>query len=83
MDDKEIEVNGRTFEIEYLKKAIEICRKHFIFFKYSSRNLNFLSQVCGLKEDELNKLVKHLDEMRDILLEYHTDLYMAKTLNDA
>ena len=83
MDNEKIEVHGRTFEEEYLKKAIEICKKHFIHFRYSRRNLNLLSQFCGLKEDELNKLLKNIDEMRDILLEYWTDLYIAKIVNDA
>lgn len=75
MDNKEIEVNGRTIsEGIYLENTIKICEKCFTninAFRQTFRNLYWF---CGLKEDELNKLVKHLDEMKDIVFKYYTDL---------
>lgn len=82
MNNEKVEVNGRIFEKEFLKKAIKICEDYFIDFEYSHKNFSFLYWVCGLNEDELNKLFKHLEEMKDILLKYYTDLNKAMEENN-
>ena len=74
MNNEKVEVNGRTFEKKYLENSIKICERNFmelIHLRITYRDLSWLS---GLKEDELNKLVKHLDEMKDIIFKYYTDL---------
>ena len=74
MNNERVEVNGGTFEKKYLENAIKICERNFmelIHFRITYRDLSWLG---GLKEDELNKLVKHLEEMKDIIFKYYTDL---------
>ena len=84
MDSKEIEVNGRTLaEGIYLENTIKICEKCFTninAFRQTFRNLYWF---CGLREDELNRLTQHLEEMKDILLEYYSDLNKTREENDA
>ena len=75
MNNEKVEVNGRTIaEGIYLENTIKICEKCFTninAFRQTFRNLYWL---CGLKEDELNRLTKHLEEMKDIIFKYYTDL---------
>ena len=74
MDDEKVEVSGRTFEKKYLENAIKICERDFMELNHLRITYRELSWFEGLKEEELNKLVKHLEEMEDILIEYYTDL---------
>ena len=74
MDDEKVEVIGRTFEKKYLENAIKICERDFMELNHLRITYRELSWFEGLKEEELNKLVKHLEEMEDILIEYYTDL---------
>ena len=74
MNNEKVEVNGRTFEKKYLEKAIKICERNFIELNHLRITYRELSWYEGLKEEELNKLVKHLDEMKDIIFKYYTDL---------
>lgn len=75
MDNKEIEVNVRILaEGIYLENTIKICEKCFTninAFRQTFRNLYWF---CGLREDELNRLTQHLDDIKYILNEYYTDL---------
>ena len=82
MDDEKVEVNGRTFEKKYLENAIKICERNFIELNHLRITYRELSWFNGLKEEELNKLVKHLEEMKDILLEYYSDLNKTREEND-
>ena len=74
MNNEKVEVNGRTFEKKYLEKATKICERNFMELIHLRITYRDLSWLGGLKEDELNKLVKHLDEMKDIIFKYYTDL---------
>ena len=74
MNNEKVEVNGRTFEKKYLEKATKICERNFMELIHLRITYRDLSWLGGLKEDELNKLVKHLDEMKDIVFKYYTDL---------
>lgn len=74
MNNEKVEVNGRTFEKKYLENATKICERNFMELIHLRITYRDLSWLGGLKEDELNKLVKHLDEMKDIVFKYYTDL---------
>ena len=82
MNNEKVEVNGRTLEKKYLEKAIKICERNFIELNHLRITYRELSWFNGLKEEELNKLIKHLDEMKDILLEYYSDLNKTREEND-
>ena len=75
MDDKEVEVNGRTLaEGIYLENTIKICEKCFTNINAFRQTFHNLYWLCGLRKDELNRLTQHLDEMKDIIFKYYTDL---------
>lgn len=82
MDNEEVEVNGRTLaEGIYLENTIKICEKCFTNINAFHRTFHNLSWFCGLREDELNRLTQHLDEMKDILLKYYNDINQMKEKN--
>ena len=75
MNNEKVEVNGRTLaEGIYLENTIKICEKCFTNINAFRQTFRNLSWFCGLREDELNRLTKHLDEMKDIIFKYYTDL---------
>ena len=74
MNNEKVEVNGRTFEKKYLENAIKICERNFMELIHLRITYRDLSWLGGLKEDELNRLTKHLEEMKDIIFKYYTDL---------
>lgn len=83
MDKEEVEVNGRTLaEGIYLENTIKICEKCFTNINAFHRTFRNLSWFCGLREDELNRLTQHLDEMKDILLKYYNDINQMKEKNN-
>ena len=82
MDDKEIEVNGKTFEKIYLENVIKMCEKCFTNLDIFRMNFCNFFWFYGLKEENCNKLIKHLDGMKDILLEYYSDLNKTREEND-
>ena len=75
MDNEEVEVNGRTLaEGIYLENTIKICEKCFMNINAFHRTFRNLSWFCGLTQ--------HLDEMKDILLEYYNDMNQMKEKNN-
>ena len=74
MNNEKVEVNGRTFEKKYLENAIKICERNFMELIKLRITYRDLSLLGGLKEDELNRLTQHLEEMKDIIFKYYTDL---------
>ena len=74
MDNEKVEVNGRTLEKKYLENSIKRCERNFMELIHLRITYRELSWLGGLKEDELNRLTKHLEEMKDIIFKYYTDL---------
>ena len=81
-DHEEGEVNERPFEKIYLENTIKICEKCFSNLYTFRTHFNNFFLSCGLNEDEYNKLIKHLDGIRDILLEYCKNLIKTKEKNN-
>ena len=82
MDDKEIEVNGKTFEKIYLENVIKMCEKCFSNLDIFRMNFCNFFWFYGLKKKELNKLLDHLDDMENILTGYYGDLNRIKDDNN-
>ena len=78
MDNEEVEVDVRASEKIPLENIIKICEKCFSNLYPFRTHFNNFFLSCGLNEGEYNKLIKHLDGIRDILLEYCKDLIKTK-----
>ena len=73
MDNEKIKVNERIIKKDYLEDIIKICERCLMVF-YTSR-LVFRDLSCfGIRKNELNKLLDHLDDMENILSGYYGDL---------
>lgn len=82
MNNENVEVNEKPFEKIPLENIIEICEKCFSNIYNFRTNFNNFFLHCGLKGDEYNKLIKHLEGIRDIILEYCKDLIRTKENNN-
>ena len=82
MDNEEVESKERPFEKIPLENIIKICEKCFSNLYIFRTHFNNFFLFYGLNEDEYNKLIKHLDGIRDILLEYCKDLIKTKEKNN-
>lgn len=81
MNNKKVEVNGRIIKKDYLEDIIKICERCFIILCTS--RLIFRDLSCfGLKKEELNKVLGHLDDMENILTGYYGDLNRIKEENN-
>lgn len=82
MDNKEVEVNGKTFGKEYLDHVLEMYKSCEVnLYRVRLTFLDF-SQFYGLEKEEYDNLIQHLNDMDDILHEYYENLAKAKGNNN-
>ena len=82
MGNEEVEVNGKTFKKEYLDNVLEMYKSCEVnLYRVRLTILDF-ERFYGLKAGEYDNLIKHLNEVDDILHEYYEDLAKVKGSNN-
>ena len=74
MDDKGIKVNRRHLANFVATSACYLCEKDIRLINILRNDFYNLFSECRLKEEEFNNLTECLDRMKDIILDYYTDL---------
>lgn len=74
MDDKGIKVNRRHLENFVATSACYLCEKDIELINILRNDFYKLFSECRLKEEEFNNLTECLNRMKDIILDYYTDL---------
>ena len=74
MDDKGIKVNRRYLANFVATSACYLCEKDISLINILRNDFCNLFSECRLKEEEFNNLTECLDRMKDIILDYYTDL---------
>ena len=82
MGNEEVEVNGKTFEKEYLDHVLEMYKSCEVNLYRVRLTLLDFYWFYGLEEEEYDNLIQHLNDMDDILHEYYEDLAKAKGNNN-
>ena len=82
MANEKVEVNGKTFEKTYLDDVMEMCKKSEADLYRLSLTFRDLSWFYGLRKEEFDELIKHLNETDRILFEYYKDLSKTKENNN-
>lgn len=74
MDDKGIKVNRRHLANFVATSACYLCEKDIGLINILQNDFYKLFSECKLKEEEFNNLTECLDRIKDIILDYYTDL---------